>query len=795
MSIKPNWNESLTFLKRFHPGRLWVLSAIPSTQAKITTRTFREEDADQVLQWLYANEQNNIYFSVAEPAKFLSKKAERTDIKAVHWLHVDVDPRAGEDVEQERERILHMLKSPPDGIPVPTVIVFSGGGYQGFWRLEEPIEIDGKLDLAEQAKLYNIQLELLLGGDQCHNIDRIMRLPGSINWPNKRKVEKGRVPALAKIIPASGKTYPLDKFIAAPQVQNGKTFESRQQVKISGNVKRIDDLDTLPLTDLCKVVIVQGCDPDDPTKFQKKDSPGELDRSNAVWYVICEMVRCGCSNNDIFSVITDPGFGISEHVLAQKTNVEKFAARQIERARDMTQEDGDLLTQMNDRYAVIGNYGGKCRILTERDDVLDGVRRKSVDFLSFADFKNFWCNKLVEVGMDQKTGKPIYIPVGKWWIQHEDRREYNTVVFAPQMNIEGSYNLWKGFAFDAIPGDCSIYLDHVYRNICGSDDVIYKYLVGWMATAVQHPDRPGQVAVVLKGRQGTGKGMFAENFGALFGRHFLPIRNSSHIFGQFNSHLRDCVVLFADEAIWSGNNKHESLLKSLITQDTVMSEAKGFDAEPSRNFIHLIMASNDDWVVPARGDDRRMLVLEVEEHNKRDTDFFGAMADQLENGGYEALLHFLRTYDLTDFVLQEIPQTQALIDQKVQTFDTIESWWYEKLEQGRMFDEDDGWPEEVFSSHLCYDYINYSKLWGGSGKLNKTKMGRFFNKVFPSDWESRGQKRGKHHVIGIDGIARDQNRPYVYRIPPLDKCRKRWDFLYGGPFNWSKDSKDENEKI
>ena len=41
------------------------------------------------------------------------------------------------------------------------------------------------------------------GSDEAtHNIDRILRLPGTVNYPNKKKRVKGRVPTLAYVVEA-----------------------------------------------------------------------------------------------------------------------------------------------------------------------------------------------------------------------------------------------------------------------------------------------------------------------------------------------------------------------------------------------------------------------------------------------------------------------------------------------------------------------------------------------------------------------------------------------------------------
>ena len=69
--------------------------------------------------------------------------------------------------------------------------------------------------------------------------------------------------------------------------------------------------------------------------------------------------------------------------------------------------------------------------------------------------------------------------------------------------------------------------------------------------------------------------------------------------------------MFADEAFYAGDKKQLPILKHLITSDTLGVEAKDVDAETAANFVHMIMASNDDHVVQATQDERRFFVLNV----------------------------------------------------------------------------------------------------------------------------------------------------------------------------------------
>jgi len=147
---------TLAFLERWRPGGPWVLTAISVDRKSIETATFSAAEEVDCRDWITRHcGARNLYFHVNPCTRPLTKKAEREDVAALAWLHVDIDPRAGEDLAQERERALRLLREPPQGVPPPTVIIFSGGGYQGFWKLREPFPIDGSLERAEEAKRWN----------------------------------------------------------------------------------------------------------------------------------------------------------------------------------------------------------------------------------------------------------------------------------------------------------------------------------------------------------------------------------------------------------------------------------------------------------------------------------------------------------------------------------------------------------------------------------------------------------------------------------------------------------------
>ena len=461
--IKTDSPAAIAFLQRWALAGPWVLTAIKTDRKGIDTKTFRPDSLDALKTWLDTfNGQRNIYFHVNPPLHDLAKKAEREDIRSVDWLHIDVDPRAGEEIGEEQTRALGLLTTNlPKGVPKPTVVIFSGGGYQGFWRLEEGIEIGGDLPKAEDAKRYNIQLELLFGADNCHNIDRIMRLVGTVNLPDARKIKKGRVAVLATLVDFNDLEYPIDDFMKAPEVQlaGDTTFGGASgmeiDVTISGNIERIDDtseLDKWDVSDRVKVIMGQGKHPDQPKE-------GDNSRSSWLFDFVCQLVRHDVPDQVIFSIITDPDWPISESVVEMGGNAEKYALKQIASAKEFVIDP--YLKYFNEKYAVIKDFGGKCLVVSDRYD--HSLKRHRLSKQTLENFEKGYENQHVIISeAKDKDSSPKTKPAGKWWRHHANRKQFDAIAFAPEQVMPPEiYNMWRGFAVESKPGDCELFLAHI----------------------------------------------------------------------------------------------------------------------------------------------------------------------------------------------------------------------------------------------------------------------------------------------------------------------------------------------
>lgn len=776
---QPASPSAIQFLEQFRPGGPWVLTAISPDRTSIETKTFHGGQEAAAETWIKENNgKRNIYFMVNPPTHDLPKKAERGDVAALSWLHLDLDPRPGEDLTRERERALRLLQKPPKNIPPPTCIIFSGGGYQGFWRLANSLPIDGDLKKAEDAKLYNLALERIFGADNCHNVDRIMRLPWTMNLPDATKIKKGRVPTEAVLVEFhEDRVYDLSLFAKAPPNHaeaEGPAVTAAPRVQIPDSVDRVNLDKEAGISDRTKAIIVKGHDP---------DAPKLEDNSRSAWLfdVICNLIREKVPDEKIYAIITDKDFAISESVLDKGTpeRIKRYALRQIERGYEFAIHP--LLAELNDKHFVVESYGGRCRVAQE---IFDPLKRFRLDTQSFDDFRNRYLNREIEIGKN-KGGHPITVPLGKWWLGHPMRRQYQRIVFAPEQKVENAYNLWQGFSVTPHPGDWSLLQAHIRENICAGDADNHNWLMGWLANAVQHPGRPGESAPVLRGEEGAGKGILVRNFGALFGRHFMHVSEAEQLAGKFNAHLQDCVVLFADEAFYAGNRQHEMNLKRLITEPTLTIEPKGVNAFQAANCLHIIMASNNAWVVPARHAARRYFVLDVAATRCNDVAYFAAIQRQLDEGGLAAMLHDLQNHDLSGFDTRQPPQTTGLIDQKRRTqeeSDPLAAWWLAQLETGELPDEHEWNDDGTLKGSRAEPTLPYWRATRDlleSARRSDGRLRHLGDEQLARFLQSRLVGAGQHRPrLG-------KERPRGFLFSTLEEHRQRWTQHAGFAGRWS----------
>lgn len=342
-----------------------------------------------------------------------------------------------------------------------------------------------------------------------------------------------------------------------------------------------------------------------------------------------------------------------------------------------------LVVRFNEQYAVVAEAG---KVWVFRWGFDPALKRKVLERIKVSDFRLMFENvELTVFAENPKTKAALTTTksVAQWWLKHKRRRQYlGGVTFDPTDQAPpGYWNLWGGFAVEPRRGDWSLLRSHIENVLCSGKPKRANYVLDWMARSVQVPNTAGEVALVFRGTEGSGKGTLGRWFVALFGQHGMQINNPTQLVGRFNEHLRDLLALFADEAFYAGDKHHEGVLKGLVTEPFLTIEGKGLRIVVVPNMLHVILASNLQWVVPAGRDARRFAVFDVPDSKVGDLAYFAEIDKQMREGGLAAMLYDLLERDISNFEVRKNPQTKELAVQKLLSLDSLDKWWLAVLER------------------------------------------------------------------------------------------------------------------
>jgi hypothetical protein len=428
------------------------------------------------------------------------------------------------------------------------------------------------------------------------------------------------------------------------------------------------------------------------------------------------------------------------------------------------------LAWMNEHHAIIDNVGGKCVIAGwEKSGQSPG--KLVVVFQGKESFLLRYSNLLVS--WQGPAGKTLSVPLGPWWLSHPDRAQWRGVTFFPggERVVDDCLNLWRGWGVEPRPGDWSLMRWHIEQVIADGNKEYAEYVIRWIAWAIQNPAEMAEVALVLIGQKGAGKGTLVRWLQRIFGAHAFQVTNREQVIGRFNGHLQDCVLFIADEAYWGGDKRCVGTLQGMITEPTLDIERKGIDLIQVRNCLHVVMLAEPGWVIPAGRYERRYAALAVSEKRLGERPYFNALHKQMNEGGAEAMFWDLQGMDLGEWHPRHIPEAlsknAALQRQQGLTLPPLEQWYVMVLHEGRL---------------------PYSLPGRLNTTLTKRLMDNAVKRVPRLRWDLSEVGLRDFLIEGKDaiGIVCKKYRSAVangWSFPPLAECRQAWEKRYG-PTKW-----------
>jgi predicted P-loop ATPase len=359
-------------LRRIAPHDPLHLAAIPVNGGMFDARVFAEGSEADMAAWIAAREreQRNLYythgvvsldFAALCNANPRGKRPNGTgeikpavkpmgsEILTAWGAHIDLDPPPGEMTEEQRVEWRKAVLAAADDLVTseqlrqPSTVINSGGGLQMLWRFAEPVEPDRFSEVEELNRdLGALFASVGVAPDGTQNIDRLLRVPGTVNRPDKRKQAKGRVPAKAQLIRHAGPVYDFEGLrtvtptrpVETPNTATGNRALPPSDHPLlqalpdplpptSGDA--FEDLEGYALGPRTVRLIAGGVGAlDEGERARKADAMADTSGSGYAWEVYCDLARARVPSGLAVAVLFCADYAISSYMHDRGETPEKL---------------------------------------------------------------------------------------------------------------------------------------------------------------------------------------------------------------------------------------------------------------------------------------------------------------------------------------------------------------------------------------------------------------------------------------------------------------------------------------
>jgi hypothetical protein len=643
---------SSQFLAAVQPDGPWLITAIVCrTLTSTLAKTAGEVDALVAI----FDGSADLYWTPALPRQApASGKPKKSDIAGSRWQWCDLDPPKGADLATWRADALRRLRAAG-----PTIIVDSGRGYWGLW-LRPTFSTD-------HAEIEGINRALggPLGADACWNIDRLARLPGTINLKtgNRAAVLEWNPGPAALPAPAAITTVAPtdanwtdrgadpaqdDELIeralveTVPPFGNRVTFAQLWNAEADALASRWPPRNDMDLWDrseadmglASRLMRMTGGDCARTERIMRRSGLARDKWNKQARYLRLTILKTA-----------DPAKRRAEQ-LAENARI---GAEQIEPALPAVL----TLGEMEDRLVYIGSNGAVVDSATHR------VRKKDAAAGEYA--------ASVHSYKDPKTGKAKKTAALGAWIGSRDRKTVDVLAWvpgAPQICtppeiIDGgtrAFNMWRGIAVNEPPDDwrerAAPFVEHLIYLV--PIEAERRRFIQWIAHMIRHPETlPHTAYLFVTDQTGIGRNALASVLvRVLCGYVAAGVDIAAILDGKFNGRLSQKLLAIVDEVREGlGERRYQrgERLKSLITEEHRQIDVKYGLQSVEKNCCRWLMFSNHIDALPFENTDRRVIVI-ANPTERRSPDYYTRFYGLIDDPAFIASVRaYLDAVDLSDF--------------------------------------------------------------------------------------------------------------------------------------------------
>ena len=484
--------------------------------------------------------------------------------------------------------------------------------------------------------------------------------------------------------------------------------------------------------------------------------------------------------------------GLSGYVY-EKT---KYQIEFVEKKLDDTIDLSIYESPTNDIEATITYYKDKeefekCHLKIIHPPIYISMFRDKVELQSrdslIQSYQDMKTTVKIELNGKEKIDKTSFI---KTWINDENIRKYQTLVFTPPPLIHDGrdYNTWSGFDNDKKPipvnfnpetNEYVMRFREYIHNLLGGRDNYVNYILSWIANIVQFPAHRSKVCIILYSLvEGVGKSLLIELIEKVVGEKysFAITDVSNQLFGKHSLAEFEKLFITLNEIKGKDTYTNCETFKQRITDGKRDFEPKGLKAFNGVNYANYMCSTNNINSVNVGDTDRRFFVATCNNKKASDKIYFKRFNDEVVQSeeAVKCIFEFLKTFPIEDYVperlFQEHRPTDDALYQDLKEYNREIEWDFLEFFVKRYSNED---TVKVETKNVWLAFENFLETAGEKRRMEGITSKKFhfsFKQRIcqviqnTADYENAILYSTKERRIAMNG-----NDCYVFN---LDKLRK-----------------------
>ena len=227
------------------------------------------------------------------------------------------------------------------------------------------------------------------------------------------------------------------------------------------------------------------------------------------------------------------------------------------------------------------------------------------------------------------------------WVRFNDKiNKRDDMDFYPPPLIcpDNVFNLWRPFDMELLTDSypkhqegLDFILNHI-KILCGNDQVVFDYVIKWIAQMIQFPAIKTVVLVFIS-KQGAGKGTLLKLFRLMLGvcKVFETTSPSRDVWGDFNGMMASSFLVNLNEMSKKEMGDCEGRFKALATDPTLTINNKGVNQFKIQSHHRFIITTNKEDPIKTTDDDRRLIIIRSSDEKIGDKDYFNKINEYLDD--------------------------------------------------------------------------------------------------------------------------------------------------------------------